>query len=168
MSRKSDLLTTLKRVYADKLDATKIRIHGDLSFEKILFTGKDLLVQDFGGDPTRSYSERRLKRSPLRDVADLVLEFYNAAYDGFLETTQLPQDETIRLLPFANGWAQYMSGFFMDAYLTTVGGSTFIPHQPTDVQMLLETFLLAKALTDMSGKPDQVRVPLQFIRSIID
>ena len=165
LNGKSELQNTLKRIYADKLDATKIRVHGNLTFDKILFTGKDLIVQDFGGDPNRSYSERRLKRSPLRDVADVILAFYYAAYDGFTKTTQLPQDEAIRLLPFAGGWAQYMSGFFMDAYLTTVGESTFIPQQPADRQMMLDTFLLEKALIDLGNKPDQARVPLQVIRS---
>ncbi|QJW91541.1 maltose alpha-D-glucosyltransferase [Spirosoma taeanense] len=168
--RKDEILTTLKRIYSKKLDTAKIRIHGDLRLEKILFTGKDLAIQDFGGDPRRSYSERRLKRSPLRDVAAMIRSFYYVAYEGFLQNNQVPADETLRLLPFADFWAHYMSGFFLKAYLQTVQNSVFIPNQ-TDLQMMLETYLLEKAFLDLnddlSHHPDRVRAPLQIIKSIL-
>ncbi len=171
LGRKDDVLTKLKRIYASKLDATKIRIHGNLTFDTILITGKDIVIQDFGGDPTRSYSERRLKRSPLRDVASVIREFYYVAYEGFLNTNQVQQDEAIGLLPFAGLWAQYMSGFFMKAYLETVQASSFIPHEPEELQLMLETYLLEKAITDLTDelnhRPDRARVPLRMIRSII-
>ena len=127
LDRKDDVLTTLKRIYAKKLDATKIRIHGDLQLEKILLTGKDIAIQDFGGDPSRSYSERRLKRSPLRDVASMIRSFHYVAHEGFLRNNQVSVDETTQLMPYAEFWAHYMSGFFVRAYLETVQNSSFIP-----------------------------------------
>lgn len=170
LDQKNDLLNTLKRIYAKKLDTTKIRIHGNLQLEKILLTGKDIAIQDFGSDPGRSYSERRLKRSPLRDVTAMIRSFHYVAYEGFLTNNQLPKSETERLLPFASFWANAMSGFFVRAYLKTVRGSSFIPAQPEDLQMMLETYLLEKAIADLTQelnqRPDWVRVPLQLIKSI--
>uniref|UniRef100_UPI003B3A7321 alpha-amylase family glycosyl hydrolase n=1 Tax=Spirosoma sp. TaxID=1899569 RepID=UPI003B3A7321 len=171
LARKDDVLTLFKRIYRQKLDSTKIRIHGDLQLEKILLTGKDLAIQDFGGDPTRSYSERRLKRSPLRDVASMIRSFYYVGYEGFLQTNQVPTNDTFRLLPYAKFWARCMSNFFMEAYLETVQGSSFIPKQPDDFQMMLETYLLEKAISDLNfelnNRPDWVHVPLQLIQSIV-
>ncbi|QMW07097.1 maltose alpha-D-glucosyltransferase [Spirosoma foliorum] len=171
LGRKEDVLSLLKRIYSKRLDTSKIRIHGDLQLEKILLTGKDIAIQDFGGDPTRSYSERRLKRSPLRDVAAMIRSFYYVGYEGFLRTNQVTDDDLGRILPYAEFWAHYMSGFFMHAYLETVQGSSFIPTDPDDRQMMLETYLLEKAITDLNQelnhRPDWVRVPLQLIKSIV-
>ncbi|GAB3885751.1 maltose alpha-D-glucosyltransferase [Spirosoma agri] len=172
LGRKDDVLNLLKRIYRKKLDTTKIRIHGDLQLEKILLTGKDIAIQDFGGDPSRSYSERRLKRSPLRDVASMIRSFYYVGYEGFLSTNQVQVANTVQLLPYAEFWAHCMSNFFMQAYLETVQGSSFIPDQPDDLQMMLETYLLEKAISDLThelnNRPDWVRVPLQLIKSILD
>ncbi|GAB3035198.1 maltose alpha-D-glucosyltransferase [Spirosoma pulveris] len=171
LERKEDVLNTLRRIYAHKLETTKIRNHGDLQLEKILLTGKDLAIQDFGGDPSRSYSERRLKRSPLRDVAAMIRSFYYVGYQGFLENNQVPKEETIKLLPYAGFWAHSMSSFFMKAYLETVQGSSFIPKSTDELQMMLETYLLEKAISDfnheLSYRPDWVHVPLQIIKSIV-
>jgi len=172
LNRKDEVLTTLKRIYSKKLNTTKIRIHGDLQLEKILLTGKDLAIQDFGGDPNRSYSERRLKRSPLRDVASMIRSFYYVGYEGFLKNIQVPMEKTLTLMPFAEFWSHFMSGFFMQAYLQTVQGSSFIPDQPDDLQMMVETYLLERAIADLNyelnHRPDWVGVPLQIIKSIMD
>ncbi|WP_080056030.1 maltose alpha-D-glucosyltransferase [Spirosoma aerolatum] len=172
LGRKEEVLALFKRIYGKKLVSTKIRIHGDLQLEKILLTGKDIAIQDFGGESGRSYSERRLKRSPLRDVASLIRSFYYVGYEGFLQTNQVTAKDTVPLLPYAEFWARCMSRFFMEAYLDTVRGSSFIPDDPDDLQMMLDTYLLEKAISDLnrelSHRPDWVRVPLQLIQSIID
>ncbi|HEY0111382.1 MAG TPA: maltose alpha-D-glucosyltransferase [Fibrella sp.] len=171
LARKEDVLKTFRRIYRKKLDTTKIRIHGNLQLEKILLTGRDILIQDFGGDPVRSYSERRLKRSPLRDVAAMIRSFYYVAYEGVLQNDHMTEEEAPRLLRFASFWSRHMSGFFTKAYLETVQGSSFIPAQADDLQMMLETFLLEKAVADLSNelnnRPDWVRLPLQIIQAIV-
>ncbi|GAB3717994.1 maltose alpha-D-glucosyltransferase [Spirosoma flavus] len=171
LGQKEDVLNLLKRIYAKKLDTTKIRIHGDLQLEKILLTGKDMAIQDFGGDPSRSYSERRLKRSPLRDVASMIRSFYYVSYEGFLLNNQVLADDTVTLLPYAEFWAKSMTNFFMEAYLETVQGSSFLPKQSADLQMMLETYLLEKSIADLTreleSRPDWVRIPLRIIQSIL-
>jgi maltose alpha-D-glucosyltransferase/alpha-amylase len=172
MGRKEEVLATFRRIYSKKLDTAKIRIHGDLKLEKIMVTGRDIAIQDFGGDPARSYSERRLKRSPLRDVASMIRSFYYVTYEGFLNNNQVPAEETMRLLPYAEMWVHYLRGFFIKSYLETVRGSSFVPAQPDEQQMMIETYLLEMAVAsltdDLSHRPDRVRVPLQIIKSIMD
>src|SRR5690606_25459685 len=69
LGRRDEVLNEMKRIYHKKMDTWKIRIHGNFYLEQVLFTGKDMMFLGFAGDPLRSYSERRLKRSSLRDVA---------------------------------------------------------------------------------------------------
>ena len=171
LARREDLLNLLKRIFRKKLDTTKIRIHGNLQLDNVVLTGRDVAFENFGGDPARNYSERRLKRSPLRDLATMIRSFYYVAYESFLENDQVTEGESLRLLPYAEFWAHYMSGFLIKAYLETVQGSSFIPGHPDELRMLLETFVLEKALQDVKyeavQRPHWVRLPLHLVESIL-
>jgi len=171
IARRDDILKALKRVYAKKFDATKIRIHSNYHLGQVLFTGKDVTIQDFGGNSAKPYSERRLKRSPLRDVAGMLRSFHNVAYEGLYLNNAVPQESIRELIPFATLWTHYMSGFFMQAYLETVRHSSFIPPQPDDLRVMLETYLLEKAITDLNyelqNRPERVIVPMKLIQAII-
>lgn len=169
LNHRETVLGTFRRIYSRKIDTLKIRIHGDLRLEKILLTGRDLAICDFGGDPARPYSERRLKRSPLRDVAALIYSFHQVVDEGFSTSNQLRAHDHETILPFAHWWAEYMSGFFAKAWLDTVQ-TAFLPDQPDDLQLLLDTFLLEKAMSDLNHgslqQPDRARVSLTLIEAI--
>jgi maltose alpha-D-glucosyltransferase/alpha-amylase len=169
--KKDDLLGRLKRIYNKKLDIWKIRIHGTYHLKKLLMTGKDIVIQDFGGNPLRSYSERRIKRSPIRDLAEMINSFHYTSYEGFLTNGQLPKDDITGMLPFAEMWAHYMSGFFMKAYMEKVKGTALLPHDQADLEVALNTFLLEKALVhfneELHQRPEWALGPLRVIKSIM-
>lgn len=170
-ARKSEILALLKKIYDKKIDAVKIRIHGDYTLDKVLFTGKDLAICEFGGNPTRSFSERRLRRSPLRDVADMLLSLHYAAYASLLFNDQVREDDIAKLTPPTERWIQAASGVFLDAYLGTVKGSDFIPDDANDLHVLLQTYLLEKAIFELNHeldeRPDWATVPLRVIGSLL-
>ena len=64
-----------------------------------------------------------------------------------------------------------MSGFFMQAYLEAVQGSAFLPTNPEDLQVLLQTFLLEKAIYELNyelnNRPDWVIIPLRGIKQVM-
>ena len=172
LGMKEAILTALKRIYSNKLEADKIRIHGDYHLGQVLFTGKDVIILDFEGEPARSYSERRLKRSPLRDVAGMIRSYHYAAYGSLFLNHETTEDDLHRLIPFAEQWYHYMSGFFTQAYIEAVGDSPFIPKEKKDFDMMLQTYLLEKAIYELNyelnNRPDWVIIPLRGIRSIMD
>lgn len=168
---KSDVLNILKRIYRKKFDVVKIRNHGDFHLGQVLFTGKDFVILDFEGEPARSFSERRLKRSPLRDVAGMIRSFHYAAYSALILNDQYSKEDVNTLTPWAEQWYHYMSGFYVKAYLETVKGRGFIPDDKDDLAVLLETYLLEKAIYELNyelnNRPDWVMIPLRGIKAIM-
>jgi maltose alpha-D-glucosyltransferase / alpha-amylase len=166
-----NILNAARKIYQKKFDIWKTRTHGSYSLRKLLMSGKDILIQDFGGKPMKSYSARRLKRSPLRDIAEMIISFHYVAYEGFFASHQINKEELRNLLPFAELWAHYISGFFLKAYFQKVQGTALIPKEKNDLEIVLNTFLIEKSLThfidNIDTKPDFVIVPLRIIRSVL-
>jgi maltose alpha-D-glucosyltransferase/alpha-amylase len=73
----AELLAQVRAVFSKieeaGIGAQRIRIHGDLNLTQVLDTGKDFCFVDFEGNPGIHLSERRIKRSSLRDVAQMLL-----------------------------------------------------------------------------------------------
>ena len=171
LGKKEKVLSTLKRVYANKIDVDKIRIHGNFNLGQIFYTGKEFNISNFGGDATRSFSERRLKRSPLRDVAGIIRSIHYVAYEGMLLQYNGSAEEKRRLEAFAEMWAHQVSGFFMHAYLQATKDCPFIPKDKNELQILLDTFVLEKSIFSLSyelkHRPDWVLVPTRLMKTIL-
>jgi maltose alpha-D-glucosyltransferase/alpha-amylase len=171
LMRKDEVLKTLKRIYRKKLDVSKIRIHGNYDLKQVVFTGKDLAILDFHGDPTRAYSERRLKRSPLRDVAGMLRSIHYVAHEGLLLKHGSNGEELRKLERFAAFWIHYTTTLFMRSYLDTVKDSAFIPKQKDDLKIMLDTYLLEKAVYslnyELKKRPQWAIVPVRIIKGLI-
>jgi maltose alpha-D-glucosyltransferase / alpha-amylase len=168
---KHEILQTLKNIYSKKIEVDKIRIHGDYHLGQVLFTGKDFVITDFEGEPARSHSERRLKRSALRDVAGMIRSLHYAAYGSLFLDNQIRSEDIQKLMPFADQWFHYMSGFFMRSYMQTVEGNSFFPADKEDLNILMTTFMLEKAIYELNyelnNRPDWVIIPLRGIKSVM-
>lgn len=65
-----------------------------------------------------------------------------------------------------------MSGFFMEAYLETVKDTGFIPDEKEDLEVMMQTYILEKAIYELNyelnNRPDWVLIPLRSIKSIME
>jgi maltose alpha-D-glucosyltransferase/alpha-amylase len=168
---RDEILATFKNIYKRKIDVVKIRIHGDYHLGQVLFTGRDFIITDFEGEPAKSYSERRLKRSALRDVAGMVRSFHYAAYSSLFLNSHIRKEDLPKLMPFAEQWYHYMAGIFVHSYLESAEGRPFIPKNKGDLEILLNTFVLEKAVYELNyelnNRPDWIIIPIKGIKAIL-
>jgi maltose alpha-D-glucosyltransferase/alpha-amylase len=164
------ILAQQQRILEQVSGASKIRIHGDYHLGQVLYTGKDFVILDFEGEPARALSERKLKRSVLRDVAGMMRSFQYAAYSALWQPSTRPED-----IPFLERWAdiwyRQMSGVFLQSYRTTAAGAPFLPAGDDELQVLLEAYLLDKAVYEvgyeLNNRPDWVVIPIRGIKHIL-
>ncbi|MFH1383282.1 MAG: maltose alpha-D-glucosyltransferase [Chloroflexota bacterium] len=158
-----------------RISAARIRCHGDYHLGQVLYTGKDFVIIDFEGEPARSLSERRLKRSPLLDVAGLIRSFHYAAHSALLRQVPLaPHAESD--LPVLEHWAQYwyvwVSVSFLTSYLDGMRQAHLLPESPDQLRILLDAYILEKAIYEigyeLNNRPNWVRVPLQGILQVME
>ena len=156
------LLRRIRTVTDRKLVATRIRIHGDYHLGQVLYTGRDFIILDFEGEPSRSISERRFKRSPLRDVAGMIRSFEYAAAYGLLQGPTRAEDAPA-LAPWARLWRRWASARFLQGYLGVASGAGFLPPNPDDLRAMLELYLIDKTVYELryelNNRPDWVGHP---------
>lgn len=172
LKMKNQVLEIFKKIFDHKINCMKIRTHGDYHLGQVLWTGKDFVLIDFEGEPARSYSERRLKRSPLRDVAGMIRSFHYAAYSAILRHGNGTSEEKAEREAWVETWYYYTTRFYMTGYLNAVNHHEFLPDNPDDFELLLEIFLLEKAVYELNyelnNRPDWVVIPLRGIQRIIE
>ena len=170
LGAEQEILAREKRLLDRRTNAAKIRIHGDYHLGQLLYTGKDFVILDFEGEPARPLSERKLKRSVLRDVAGMMRSFQYAAYSALWQPAMRKED-----VPFLERWAdlwyRHMGSVFLQSYLKTTGTAIFIPQNSEDLQMMLEAYLLDKAVYEigyeLNNRPAWVVIPVRGIKHIL-
>lgn len=154
-----------------KLPAMKIRIHGDYHLGQVLFTGKDFVIIDFEGEPARTLSERRLKKSCLRDVAGMIRSFHYAAYLSFFKDSPVRPEDVPLLEPWAELWYRYVSGAYLRAYLEAMADSDLLPKTREEIDTMLNAYLLDKAVYELgyelNNRPEWIMIPVRGIRYLL-
>ena len=154
----------------------RLRCHGDYHLGQVLWTGKDFIIMDFEGEPARPINERRIKRSPLRDVAGMLRSFHYAAYSGlfdFRERRGLVLEEELEAIDFwARFWHFWVSVIFLKAYMEVAINGKFLPESPEELRTLIDTYLLEKAIYEMgyelNNRPEWIKIPLRGILQLLE
>ncbi len=154
-----------------RIITTRIRVHGDFHLGQVLYTGKDFIIIDFEGEPARSLTERRLKRSALRDVAGMLRSFHYAAYHAIYSRTVRPED-IAAVEQWANFWQIWVSAVYLKTYLDLAGPADFLPRERGEQQILLNALCLEKAIYELSyelnNRPEWVNIPLLGILQLLE
>ncbi|MBE9128105.1 MULTISPECIES: maltose alpha-D-glucosyltransferase [unclassified Coleofasciculus] len=175
LNRQEQITGRFKALVNQKITAMRTRTHGDYHLGQVLYTGKDLLIIDYEGEPARPLSERRMKRSPLRDIAGMLQSFHYAVTLGLqkeVESGMIRPDNLSVMEEWAGFWYSWVSHTFLKTYLSTASGYSFIPKTDQELHVLLDAYLFEKSIYELgyelNNRPDWVEIPLQRILQLLE
>jgi len=167
----AEILRRQHLIMEHKMKGLKIRTHGDYHLGQLMFTGKDFMIIDFEGEPARPLSERKLKRSPLRDIAGMIRSFHYAVYTAFKNHVASRVEDASVLEPWVDMWFRTVSGIFLSSYTASTEGSSLVPSNGSERKVLLEAYLLEKGVYELwyefNNRPDWVAIPMAGLLNIL-
>ena len=137
-----------------------MRTHGDLHLGQTLLGSNGWMILDFEGEPSRPVTERRLRLSPLRDIAGMLRSFaYAAATHNRTGGTTL-----------ARGWEKAARAAFLDGYLASVD-PTLLPTSAVSTQRLITLFEVEKLIYEIgyesAHRPDWIDIPMTGLQELV-
>src|SRR5262249_33621913 len=115
LGARASLLQRFGRLLRSRLTALRLRCHGDYRLAQVLWTGEDVVLIDWEGSPSRPLDERRLKGSPLLDVAGMQRSLHACAYAAL--SARAEEGEGGALEGWARLWCAWASAAFLRGYL---------------------------------------------------
>ncbi len=175
ISKERDIMGRFGAVLSGTITALRTRVHGDYHLGQVLFTGRDFIIIDFEGEPAHTLTARRIKRSPLRDVAGMLRSFHYASFSALfdhLEHGSIAQEDHAVAEVWARSWTAWVSATFLSAYLTAAKHGGFLPQEDRELRALLDAYLLEKATYELSyelnNRPEWVRIPIRGILDLLE
>lgn len=175
LQHQQEILDTFRTLLGQKITGKRLRCHGDFHLGQILYTGKDFVIIDFEGEPSRPISERRIKRSPLKDVAGILRSFHYAAHSAIAEVKIrgfFHRRNKDILEAFAEYWYSWVCATFLRAYFEHAQPGDFLPQSEKEIRILLDAFLMEKAVYEidyeLNNRPDWIAIPLKGIEKLLN
>jgi maltose alpha-D-glucosyltransferase/alpha-amylase len=174
LSREEQLQKRIRRILDGRMTGLRIRVHGDYHLGQVLKTGNDFIVIDFEGEPSRPLSERRIKRSALRDVAGMLRSFHYASYallHGQSPHSVIRAEDAAAAESGAAFWYRWVCAAFLRAYVSESGDAAHLPRTRDELQVLLDVHLLEKALYEityeLNNRPDWLHIPVRGVLELL-
>ena len=169
--RESEIAARFNTALREPIRAMRTRIHGDYHLGQVLRTETDFVIIDFEGEPARSIEERRVKRSPLQDVAGMLRSFHYAAFAPLLGEDRVAGDGVARMGVWAEAWNSWVTDRYLAKYFATAKNAPYLPATQGEIQAVLELHLLEKAIYELgyelNNRPTWVGIPLQGIGKLL-
>jgi maltose alpha-D-glucosyltransferase/alpha-amylase len=160
----------LARVAKRRLDAVRIRVHGDYHLGQVLWTGDDFVIIDFEGEPARPASQRRFKRCPLTDVATMLRSF-DYVSEAALRDGRLRTEDVAQVAPWAHAWTDWISAAFLRGYFDALRGTRLLPN-PAELALLIDFYVLEKCISEIGYELDHraewLEIPMRGMLTLLD
>ncbi len=164
------------------LGSLRVRVHGDYHLGQVLAVanaqqpsgqpaGTDFVIIDFEGEPESTITERKIKHSPLKDVAGMIRSYHYAVSAKLFNADETGKISPEHLQRVADRWFKLIRDTYLDAYLAELGTPHPLFRDNTEINFLLLVYLLEKAVYELgyeiSYRPSWVKIPLRGIMDVI-
>jgi maltose alpha-D-glucosyltransferase / alpha-amylase len=192
LSRRPELIQRARSLTTVASAGLGTRIHGDYHLGQTLHVPAaangseepgsaigDFILLDFEGEPARPIEERRRKQSPLRDVVGMLRSFSYAAFSAVDRVLAAgagnsPSSDSAAqsavLTRWAQSWQNAAASAFLSAYRENIAARGSLLPEPRDAQILLDAYLLEKALYELmyelDNRPGWVQIPINSILAL--
>lgn len=163
MNCKQRILNVLQILPRHKMEAKRLRYHGNYVLENLHYTGKEILIANFEGNPNYPYSERRYKRSPLIDCASMLLSLADTGFQAAnrLKSKAILHDEQLKTVyKWANIWSLWIGSAFLRGYFRHLDHSLFLSDNTKEIDFLLFVYLLEQCVEKLSIASEGLETPI--------
>lgn len=149
----------------------RTRIHGDYHLGQVLATDNDFVIIDFEGEPESTIADRKIKHSPLKDVAGMIRSYHYAVSAKLFNAAETEGIDPDHLQRVSDRWFHLIRDTYLDAYLNEFGSPHPLFKNNNEINFLLLVYLLEKAVYELgyeiSYRPSWVRIPLKGIIDVV-
>jgi maltose alpha-D-glucosyltransferase/alpha-amylase len=149
LSKEAMILDCFSEIQGAMLNSTRTRIHGDFGLHQLLFTGKDFAVKSFDNESEVGFSERKLKKSPYKDVSTMMRSIHYAAFGKILLNENYREKDGEFLGKWADVWQHYVGRFYLSAYLDRMGLGKELSEGD---RILIHIYLLENAIEELNNE----------------
>ncbi|MBO0930126.1 putative maltokinase [Fibrella aquatilis] len=153
------------------LGSCRVRIHGDYHLGQVLALPDDYVIIDFEGEPESTIADRKIKHSPLKDVAGMIRSYHYAVSAKLFNAAETEGISPATLQVVSDRWYKLIRDTYLDAYLDTFGSPHPMFYDNGEINYLLLIYLLEKAVYELgyeiSYRPTWVKIPLKGIVDVI-
>jgi maltose alpha-D-glucosyltransferase/alpha-amylase len=102
----------------------------------------------------------------------MIRSFHYAIYGKFLEYAKVRPEDADWLSKWIDPWFTYVTGVFLDGYMHTVNDVDFVPDDPEELRLVLEVFILEKAVYEIgyeiNNRPAWLKIPVNGIQFVLE
>lgn len=171
MESKDLIIEFFDQILTRPLESYRTRIHGDYHLGQVLVTGDDLTIIDFEGEPEGSIKERKIKHSPLKDVAGMIRSYHYAVSAKLFNSPETDSLDPAVLQRAADRWYKLIRDTYTEEYFAVFGAPHPLFKNNNEINYLLLFHLLEKAIYELgyevNYRPTWVKIPLRGIVEVI-
>jgi trehalose synthase-fused probable maltokinase len=172
MERRDTIVKFCDRIRKIPLKSIRTRIHGDYHLGQVLLVNNDFVIIDFEGEPESSIADRKIKHSPLKDVAGMVRSFHYAVSAKLFFSKETNSMNSRQLQKAADRWFYLIRETYTETYLKELGTEQRLFASKAEINYLFLLHLLEKAIYELgyelNGRPAWIKIPLKGLQQVIN